>query len=134
MVWEVKGRSNTPLLKSSAMLRCSAASATDERSVMNLAAGGGSPGIRVCTTGALGVTSGVTMAIVAGGLVADGTGVVSTCGLGVGSEATRLEALQASGAAASSIKARARRRRWSIVLGSRGRCGLEVVAVRPGPV
>src|SRR3990172_9920027 len=100
MTWEVKGRSNIPLLKSSAILRCSPASTAEERSVMNLAGGGGAPGKRIWTTGALGVTSGVRTAIVAGGLVADGTPVTTTSTIGAGSGAVRLATLQARGATA----------------------------------
>src|SRR3990170_8335707 len=125
MTWEVKGRSKSPLLKSSAILRRSPASTAEERSVMNLAGGGGSPGKRIWTTGALGVTSGVTTAIVAGGLVADGTAVTMASGLGAGPEATRLEALQASAAAARSTRTRVRRRRPVIGLAPRGRVGGE---------
>src|SRR3990172_5382606 len=125
MMWEVKGRSNIPLLKSSAMLRCSPASTAEERSVMNLAGGGGSPGKRVWTTGGLGVASGVTTAIVAGGLVADGTAVSTASTLGAGSGAVRLAALQARAAAARGRATSAGRRRSITVLDPRGRFGLE---------
>src|SRR3970040_151705 len=97
MTCEVTGRSNIPLLKSSAILRCSPASTAEERSVMNLTGGGGSPGKRVWTTGALGVTSGVTTAIVAGGLVADGTAVTTTSTIGAGWGAVRLAAVEGGG-------------------------------------
>src|SRR3989304_1259330 len=101
MTGEGKGRSNSPFLKSLAILRCSPASTAEERSVINLAGGGGSPGKRGWTTGGLGVISGVTPAIVAGGLVADGTDVTTTSTIGAGSGAVRLATLQARAATAS---------------------------------
>src|SRR3972149_6126088 len=125
MIWEVKGRSSSPLLKAAAILRCSPASTAEERSVMNLTGGGGSPGKRVWTTGALGVTSGVTTAIVAGGLVADGTAVTTTSTIGAGWGAVRLAALQARAAVARRRTASAGRRRSITVLAPRGRFGLE---------
>src|SRR3989304_5057314 len=111
MTWEVKGRSNSPLLKSSAIRRCPPASTAEERSVMNLAGGGGSPGKRAWTTGALGVTSGVTTAIVAGGLVADGTAVAMASTLAAGPGAVMLATLHARAAAARRRTTRAGRRR-----------------------
>src|SRR3972149_2269780 len=132
MIWEVKGRSSSPLLKSSAILRCSPASTAEERSVMNLAGGGGSPGKRVWTTGALGVTSGETTAIVAGGLVADGTAVTTTSTIGGGSGAVRLATLQARAAAARRRTASAGRRRSIMERAPCGGFGLEDAAARPG--